>query len=347
MAAGAVLSVIIGGAKMAWEQRAEPGRETVKSLLTLIVVAGCGVTVVSLLVEAADSFSVWIIDEALNCDLGTPIGGGCFADKVIGMLAITSLSGGASLLVIILGSLAIFATIFQILLLVARGGMLVVLTGILPLSASFTNTEMGKNWFRKCVAWLVAFILYKPAAAIIYAAAIRLVATDIRSKDTIVATLAGLMLMILALFAMPALMRFVTPMVGALAAGAGGGMAMAGMMSSLPTGASEASRLGDASGSGGQGSGGSAPMGSTGGSTPTASTSGAAGGGSGAGAGAGAGAGGGAAAAGGGAAAAAGPAGAAVMAADEVKNKGKQAAAMAKSLGESAVGEGDGPDGSS
>jgi hypothetical protein len=43
MGAAAVVSVIIGGVRMAWEQRAEPGKDTIKSLLTLIVVAGAGV----------------------------------------------------------------------------------------------------------------------------------------------------------------------------------------------------------------------------------------------------------------------------------------------------------------
>ena len=33
MAAAAILGVIIGGARMAWEQRAEPGRELLKGLL--------------------------------------------------------------------------------------------------------------------------------------------------------------------------------------------------------------------------------------------------------------------------------------------------------------------------
>ena len=68
MGAAAVVSVIVGGVRMAWEQRAEPGKETVKSLLTLIVVAGAGVTIVGLLVSAFDSFSVWILNGALNCD---------------------------------------------------------------------------------------------------------------------------------------------------------------------------------------------------------------------------------------------------------------------------------------
>ncbi|MFM9745531.1 hypothetical protein ACKI2C_49105, partial [Streptomyces brasiliscabiei] len=71
MGAAAVVSVIIGGVRMAWEQRAEPGKDTIKSLLTLIVVAGAGVTIVGLLVSAFDSFSVWILNGALNCDVGT------------------------------------------------------------------------------------------------------------------------------------------------------------------------------------------------------------------------------------------------------------------------------------
>ena len=168
MGAAAIVSVIIGGARMAWEQRAEPGKETVKSLLTLVVVAGAGVTIVGLLVAAADSFSVWVLNGSLQCDV-TAAGSACFGESMLTLLALTTnpAAGGlGSLLIIILGIIAILAAAFQIVLMVARGGMLVVLTGILPLSASFTSTEMGKTWFRKCIAWLVAFILYKPAAAI-------------------------------------------------------------------------------------------------------------------------------------------------------------------------------------
>ena len=58
MAAAAVVSVIVAGGKMAWEQRAEPGRELVKGLLTLVVVAGAGLTAISLAVAAADGLSL-------------------------------------------------------------------------------------------------------------------------------------------------------------------------------------------------------------------------------------------------------------------------------------------------
>src|SRR5690625_1971295 len=254
MGAAAVASVVIGAARMAWEQRDEPGRETVKSLLTLVVVAGAGVTIVSLLVAAADSFSVWMINSSLECDVTAD--SACFGENMLNLLALTTnpATGGlGALLVIILGLIAILGAAIQILLMVARGGMLVILTGILPLAASFTNTEEGKAWFKKCVAWLLAFILYKPAAAIVYAAAFQLVGTDVFSDDGtgLLAVLTGLMLMIIALFAMPALMRFVTPMVGALAGGAAGGAVAMGAMAALPTGAAAIGRLATGSSSGG------------------------------------------------------------------------------------------------
>lgn len=353
MGAGAVVSVIIGGARMAWEQRAEPGRETIKAILTLVVVAGAGVTIVSMLVTAADRFSVWILDASLDCSVTSST---CFGANMIDLLWLGSTGTGAlgALLIVIFGLIAIIASFIQIVLMVARGGMLVILTGILPLSASFTNTEMGKTWFKRCVAWLVAFILYKPAAAIVYATAFQLLGQDIFTGDGsgVLAVLTGLMLMILALFAMPALMRFVTPMVGALAGGAGGGMAAGAAMAALPSGAAAMGRMGSGSSGSGGASGPAGPSGASG--SGGGSTSGGAGssggasgassaataGGASAGAGAAAGAGGGAAAG-----AAGGPIGVAAGAAVDVASKtGQAAAGAARNLGEQATGEA--PDGS-
>ncbi|MBB2925586.1 hypothetical protein [Cellulomonas cellasea] len=389
MGAAAVLSVIIGGLRMAWEQRAEPGRDLLRSLMTLVVVAGAGVGIINLLVAAADSFAVWILDNSLACDFTA--GGACFGENIVRLLKMPADVGAGAgaglgpLLLIILGLLAIMASVVQILLMVARAGMLVILAGILPLAAAATNTEMGRTWFRKAVAWLVAFILYKPAAAIVYAAAFQLAGTDLFTDDGsgLLSVLTGLMLMVIALFAMPALMRFVTPMVGAMASGSGGAAMGAAALAALPTGAAAAGRLGsggggtDASSGPGQpgatGNSGTAgptsnPPGSTAGSQspatptgqPTASNAPAKTGttstgtstgtaattttGAGAGAvGAGAGAGAGATAAG----AAAGPVGmAAGVALDAAKAGGQAAAGAARALGEQSIGEGEGPSGS-
>ena len=105
---------------------------------------------------------------------------------------------------------------------VIRGGMLVILAGIPPITASFTNTEMGSSWFKKTIGWTIAFILYKPAAALIYAAAFSCLALKRVRADGggVWDILTGLALMLIALLALPALLRFVAPMTAAIGAAA-------------------------------------------------------------------------------------------------------------------------------
>ena len=260
MAAAAVLSVIVAGARMAWEGRAEPGRELLRSLMTLVVVAGAGLSVISLAVAAADGFARWVIDSSLDgTDFGTNI------TALLGLSAISSLG---AIIVIVLGLGAFVASLIQIALMVVRGGMLVILAGILPLSAAATNTEWGRAWFKKCVAWLVAFILYKPAAAIVYATAFRLAGSDVFGGDNLMSAISGLVLMVLALIALPALMRFVTPMVGVMAGGGGAaaGSALAAGALAMPTGAMRIPR------GGGRGSGAGAVAGGPDGAGPSGAT---------------------------------------------------------------------------
>ncbi len=360
MGVAAIVSVIIGGIRMIWEQRAEPGRDIIRSLLTLIVVASTGVVIVNLLVGASDSFAVWILDRSLSCDVSVSASTACFSENMASMITLSAVTGGlGAVLIIILGLVAVLSSMLQIVLMVARGGMLVILTGILPLAASFTNTQMGKGWFQKCVSWLVAFILYKPAAAIIYAAAFQLVGTDLDGNRTgpfgddgtgLLSVLTGLMLMIIALLAMPALMRFVTPMVGAMAGAATAGMA-ASAISALPSGSEVTGLLGKGGHSGGD-SGGqpgpTGPQGSSMGGGSRAAMSAGPGGGAGGGAGAGTGAGAAGGAAGGaaaGAGAAAGPIGIAAEKAIDISKKVADFAVQAAQAVAADSTEG-GPDGS-
>jgi type IV secretion system protein TrbL len=321
----AVLSVLIAGGRMAWEARAQPLRDLGQSLIRLVVVTGAGLAVLRLAVESGDAFSVWMIGQS---------GGESFDKKMTAMLTAVTVAGGpvGSVLIIVVGLILVVASLGQIVLMIARSGMLVLLAGILPLSAAATNTEWGHQWFQKTTGWMIAFVLYKPAAAIVYAAAFELFGD---SKD-LVGALTVMTMMNLAIATLPALMKLCVPLVGGLAGGEGGGGAMmaAGMagsgMGGGPTGAKDVPPQTPAS-FGSPGSGGGSPMGAA----PTA----------GGGPGAAAGTGGGAAAAGGGAAAAAGPAGAGIAAAQAgsaLMERGSQAA-------EGAVGNDTndgGPDGS-
>jgi type IV secretion system protein TrbL len=216
----AIFSVVVAGARMAWTQRLQPGKDLLQSLLTLVIVSSAGLTAIGLAVSAADGFALWILDGA-NTD--------AFRTNMTNMLGYTAVSG--SLIgVLVVGLVTIIFSFVQVVLMVIRGGMLVLLAGIFPVSASFTNTETGRAWFKKCVGWLIAFILYKPAAAIVYAAAFKLTSADIYVDDGtgFVRILTGLALMAMALVALPALMKFIAPMVAATGGGGGAGMALVG-----------------------------------------------------------------------------------------------------------------------
>ena len=59
--------------------------------------------------------------------------------------------------------------------------------------------------------WLAAFVAYKPVAALIYAAAFRLFSDDTGGLSGMVRVTTGVTMMVMALVAMPALIRFVSP----------------------------------------------------------------------------------------------------------------------------------------
>lgn len=340
----AVLSVIIAGARMAWTQRAQAGKDLLQSLFTLVVVSAAGLTGIGLAVAAADGFSTWILDGATGKDFG---------QNITAMISISSTSPIGLIALLIVGSIAVFFTYIQVILMVIRGGMLVLLAGIFPISAAFTNTETGRAWFRKCTGWLIAFILYKPAAAIVYAAAFKLTSADLFKDDGsgLIKILTGLALMAMALVALPALMRFVAPMVSQVGGGGGAGMALAAGAGAagaeIATGAIRKANTGGGAGGGG---GSTASPDATGanrtpattpapaptGNTATAGTAATAGKAAGAGAGSGAAAGG--AAAGG--AAAAGPVGVGVMAAQKGLEAGQRAAGAVRTAAADAAGDG-------
>ncbi|MET3937138.1 hypothetical protein [Arthrobacter sp. OAP107] len=232
----AVLAVILGGIRLIWEQRGAPLKDLLRSLLTLTLVSGLGLGVISILVVAADAFSAVVINRATD--------GKGFAES-LKILVMTNQTGVGVFILIVLGLIGLIASLVQVVLMVVRSGMLVILAGILPTTAAFTNTEMGRQWFQKAVSWTIAFILYKPAAAIVYSVAFLLMDSK-GGGNALVGSITGCTLMIVALFALPALMRFVTPMVGAVASGGGAGAGAA--VGAIATGAVSLGRGGNGRG---------------------------------------------------------------------------------------------------
>ncbi|WP_272027635.1 type IV secretion system protein [Kocuria rosea] len=251
----AALSVMIAGAQMAWTQRAEPARDLLKNLLTLAVVTASGVTILNVLVAGTDALAVQIIDSAIGED---------FQTDVLKLLALDNATsagaadpvwlGGNVILIIVGGVVAIIVNLIQLMLMVLRTGMLFLMAGILPLSAAFLNTETGKNFFQKVIAWTLAFAFYKPAAALIYGLAIKMSTTGVweDSGSGLIQFAAGLMMIVASVFALPVLIGFLSPVLGSMSSsgGSGGGaLGIAAMGAAIPQGASHLARSGRGFGS--------------------------------------------------------------------------------------------------
>lgn len=227
MLAAAAVSVMVGMARLMMSKDTRPAEDTLKSLIRLIVVAGAGTTIVQLGLTIGDALSKSLLDAST---------GGDFNATVTKTLALSGTMPGGVLLVIILALLSLLACLVQIALMILRSGLLVVLTGILPLASANTNTEWGKNWYSKSLGWLVAFVLYKPVASLIYATCFWMIGGNVYGdqSNSFVGPMVGFVFMVCSILALPALMKFAVPAVSALGSGSESGGAAA---AAAPTGA--------------------------------------------------------------------------------------------------------------
>ena len=106
-----------------------------------------------------------------------------------------------------------------------RAGLLPVLVGIAPMWAAMSWTEQGKQAFAKTMGWLLAFLAYKPVAALMLAAGAAIMASGGGDSEIIT-----LVLTLVVIIALPALVKTVVPAVQ-MSVGGGGGVlpAMLGM----------------------------------------------------------------------------------------------------------------------
>ena len=256
-----VISVLIAAGQIMWTRKGQPLTELLSSLLKFAIINAASVSGVTMLLDSGDKFSAWIIkqatDEGFDKALSSLMGPEVFKSDI---------SVGIAIFAIVMGIIAIIVSVIQIGLLIVRSAMALILVGTLPLAFSATNTSWGKQWSQKHVSWLIAFILYKPVASLVYAAAFKVFGSygkiDGDDGQRMVYFVSGLVLMVGALFALPAMMRLIVPAVGA-AAGAGGAMFAGAAVGGAASGAVNfGSRI---RGGGGAGGGGGAAAGGGGG----------------------------------------------------------------------------------
>jgi type IV secretion system protein TrbL len=216
----AVASLLAGAVRLAVSRNSAPAVDMTRGLVTLVVVTGAGVPAITALWSAGDSYSRWVLDRAGGEELGERL-----------LVLTSALTGGDLALgagaVVLLATVGIVVSVVQVALMTVRVGVLTLLAGFLPVLAAGTGTRSGLQSFQRAVAWVLAFCLYKPLAATVYAMAFWLIGTG----TDVVAVVSGMTLLALSVIALPALLRLLTPAVAAMSSGGGGGgLAAAGMV---------------------------------------------------------------------------------------------------------------------
>jgi len=234
----AVASLLIAAIRMALDRKGQPMKQAFMGMWKVILVGAVAVPVVQALTHASDLYAEDVYKRA---DLG---------DKAKTMLGVLTLDQPG--LILVFGLLVMLSCFVQICLMYIRIGVLIMLVGTLPLAAASSMTGWGEGWWKKHIGWLGAWLLYKPAAAlIIYSAASMTDDTEnLSGTAKLDQTIAGLGLLILAVFALPALLKLIVPATAALG-GTSGGTVTLNAVNNVATGAVAIAAGGAAAGANG------------------------------------------------------------------------------------------------
>lgn len=252
----AIVATMFGGVKVAISRNSGQEMSQLGYMIFRMVIAnGAIVLIVSTLATISDLTAAGIVNKvALNGKLDF--------STMFTVSPDSPLQAASSVVMfLVFGLIGVVVNMVQTGILLLRSAMLVLLTGFIPITASVSNLEWGRDWYNKSVAWIFAFLLYKPVAALIYGFGITLLGTPGESKfDTFTSMALGIIVLLMGIFALPALIKFLTPAVASMGGGAGGG----GMGLAVLAAGAFASRGGV--------SGGAAPTGSVSAASGSAST---------------------------------------------------------------------------
>lgn len=246
--------VLLGG--LIWQgvvtavtRKGTPLLQAAKGLVTAATWGAIGIAGTQLALRAGDQYSCWIIAQSLGSTSGAcdrdGIARALLLDDAVGNLSILLLMGNvqAPVLTIVFGLIVLFIVLAQLVLLVFREASIVILAGLLQLSAAGTVTRGSSGGFQKVVSWTLTLVAYKPIVATVYAVAFLLLGdpdqdTALRHPDAAPTSgdgavelrwmILGLAMLVLSLVALPAAQKFFSWPVGHVSGGGGGGQALAG-----------------------------------------------------------------------------------------------------------------------
>lgn len=267
-----VVSLIIGGGRIAASRRQGLTDETIESGSVIVRYLTFSIAVPAAIpggLVASDILSEWIMTNFGASD----------QTQIFQSTTLTESMAGP-VIMIALALFALCGSVMQIIALVVRTLLLPLIGGLAPIFAAASFSETGRGAVKAMTSWLIAAIAFKPVASLLYVTAFWTVSGVQNGgvigvePGSVYAAILCAILLALAGFTAPSLLRVIAPMVdragggggapvlatGAAMAGgamglAGGAMSLAGRMSGGSTGSGAAASAGGASTSGGAGTG--------------------------------------------------------------------------------------------
>lgn len=208
------LSIVCLRAAVSWNRhRPDDAQNALSAVLRMAMVATLFSGLVVVGTAASDSIADWIVQGVLDQQI---------VDERLALMFMGSLptfGDQGAFGMIIVGALLLISGFVNALFILVRNAMLILAVAAWPIAASASATERGNVAFQRITGFIVALLLFKPVAALVYLIAFSAVEYGL---DDAGMAMAGLMLLALSVFTLPALMRLVAPATGG--AGGGGGM---------------------------------------------------------------------------------------------------------------------------
>ncbi|MGY1898406.1 hypothetical protein [Nocardia gipuzkoensis] len=213
--------IIFAAARLALAKRGGVAGEAQESFLMLaraVFASMAFAAIITTGTRAGDAFAEWVLFDASRGD----------AHNIVAEVAEfefetkSGLGAGTYLVLFLLG---IISMLIQLVMLVLRQALLIVVVAVLPIVAAASGTGPGSQAYKRLLSWSLAFVLWKPVGALVYAIAFTVAGRDQQDPQLV---LLGLILLVMTVIVLPALIRLVAPAVATLGGGGGAAAVVAG-----------------------------------------------------------------------------------------------------------------------
>ncbi|MHA6628919.1 hypothetical protein ACU61A_26070 [Pseudonocardia sichuanensis] len=213
-------SVLVQAIRLILSRKGEPLVMVVTGLVRYAVVSALGLVVLQTALRAGDALAIQLLDDA--------------ASNFALLMQDVLVNGGGTFLVLLVSLIAAVLSLVQWVLMAMRQAGLLVLAAMLPLAASGSLTRSTRGWLDKLIVWLIAMVAYKPAAAFIYYIGFSYLSSPAAVEAGEVGTMmTGIMVLLLAVIAMPVLLKFFAWSGTQIGGGSGGGSGFLGAVGAV------------------------------------------------------------------------------------------------------------------